>query len=80
MFCAHSAAPTARCSRCGVVSWRVHGRYARPLADAPVGGASAVIELVAHRRGSARSREKGQWAGRAGLSGAVTRADWRGRR
>ncbi|MBX9399379.1 transposase family protein [Streptomyces sp. TRM72054] len=30
--------PSARCPRCGVVSWRVHGRYARRLADAPVGG------------------------------------------
>ncbi|MET8954763.1 ISL3 family transposase [Streptomyces sp. NPDC004533] len=48
-FCAHSAVPTARCPRCGVVSWRVHGRYARRLADAPVGGAPAVIELVVRR-------------------------------
>ncbi|MET7694363.1 transposase family protein [Streptomyces sp. NPDC005483] len=48
-FCAHSAVPTARCPRCGVVSWRVHGRYARRLADAPVGGAPAVVELVVRR-------------------------------
>ncbi|MFE0658796.1 transposase family protein [Streptomyces sp. NPDC058876] len=48
-FCAHSAGPTARCPRCGVVSWRVHGRYARRLADAPLGGASTVVELVVRR-------------------------------
>ncbi|MFG2732569.1 ISL3 family transposase [Streptomyces canus] len=40
---------TARCPRCGVVSWRVHGRYARRLADAPVGGAPAVVELMVRR-------------------------------
>ncbi|WP_311736748.1 transposase family protein [Streptomyces sp. TLI_185] len=48
-FCAHSAVPTARCARCGVVSWRVHGRYTRRLADAPVGGAPAVVELMVRR-------------------------------
>ncbi|MFC9642532.1 transposase family protein [Streptomyces mirabilis] len=48
-FCAHSAVPTARCPRCRVVSWRVHGRYARRLADAPVGGAPAVVELMVRR-------------------------------
>lgn len=48
-FCAHAMAPSARCPRCGVVSWRVHGRYVRRLADAPVGGAPAVIELVVRR-------------------------------
>ncbi|MFJ9968531.1 ISL3 family transposase [Streptomyces avermitilis] len=42
-------APSARCPRCAVVSWRVHGRYARRLADAPVGGAPALIELVVRR-------------------------------
>ncbi|WNZ07350.1 ISL3 family transposase [Streptomyces sp. 11x1] len=36
-------------ARCGVASWRVHGRYARRLADAPVGGAPAVIELMVRR-------------------------------
>ncbi|MFB7444251.1 transposase family protein [Streptomyces mirabilis] len=41
--------PTARCPRCRVVSWRVHGRYARRLADAPVGGAPAVVELMVRR-------------------------------
>ncbi|MER5227784.1 ISL3 family transposase [Streptomyces flaveus] len=41
--------PTARCPRCGVVSWRVHGRYARRLADAPVGGAPVVVELMVRR-------------------------------
>ncbi|WP_391858765.1 transposase family protein [Streptomyces rhizosphaerihabitans] len=44
-LCAHSAVPTARCPGCGVVSGRVHGRYMRRLADAPVGGAVAVIEF-----------------------------------
>ncbi|WP_280923698.1 ISL3 family transposase [Streptomyces roseochromogenus] len=48
-FCAHAAGPTARCPRCGVVSWRVHGRYARRLADAPLGGASTMVELVVRR-------------------------------
>ncbi|MET8413768.1 transposase family protein [Streptomyces sp. NPDC005195] len=48
-FCAHSAIPTARCPGCGVVSWRVHGRYARQFADAPVGGTLVVIELVVRR-------------------------------
>ncbi|MFD0448461.1 transposase family protein [Streptomyces indonesiensis] len=37
------------CPRCGVVSWRVHGRYARRLADAPFGGVPAVTELVVRR-------------------------------
>ncbi|MFF0000741.1 transposase family protein [Streptomyces avermitilis] len=46
---AHSAVPGARCPRCGVVSWRVHGRYTRRLAGAPVGGAPAVVELVVRR-------------------------------
>ncbi|WP_327435368.1 transposase family protein [Streptomyces sp. NBC_01236] len=41
--------PTARCPICGVVSWRVHGRYVRQLADAPVSGAPLVIELVVRR-------------------------------
>lgn len=30
-------------------SWRVHGRYIRRLADAPLGGASVVIELAVRR-------------------------------
>ncbi|MFF4121038.1 transposase family protein [Streptomyces sp. NPDC001714] len=37
------------CPRCRVVSWRAHGRYARRLADAPVGGAPAMIALVMRR-------------------------------
>ncbi|MFF4963104.1 transposase family protein [Streptomyces sp. NPDC001222] len=41
--------PTARCPTCGVVSWRVHGRYTRRLADVPLGGALAVIELMVRR-------------------------------
>ncbi|WP_408056207.1 transposase family protein [Streptomyces ureilyticus] len=48
-FCAHSAVPTARCPRCGLVSWRVHGRYARPARSRAVGGAPAVVELVLRR-------------------------------
>lgn len=48
-FRAHSAVPTARCPRCGVLSRRVHGRYPRRLADAPVGRAPAVVELMVRR-------------------------------
>ncbi|MGW9497356.1 hypothetical protein ACWG5P_23670 [Streptomyces prasinus] len=31
------------------MSWRVHGQYARRLADAPVGGDLALAELVVRR-------------------------------
>ncbi|MFD4956808.1 ISL3 family transposase [Streptomyces sp. NPDC058451] len=39
----------ADCPHCGSASGRVHGRYMRRLADAPVGGASVVIELLVRR-------------------------------
>jgi transposase len=39
----------ADCPHCGSASGRVHGRYLRRLADAAVGGASVVIELVVRR-------------------------------
>jgi len=39
----------ARCTGCGMPSWRVHGRYIRRLADAPLGGAFVVIELMVRR-------------------------------
>ncbi|MFI9781851.1 ISL3 family transposase [Streptomyces sp. NPDC051956] len=38
-----------RCTGCGMPSWRVHGRYIRRLSDAPLGGASVVIELKVRR-------------------------------
>ncbi|MFF1738171.1 transposase family protein, partial [Streptomyces sp. NPDC058247] len=39
----------ARCSACMMPSWRVHGRYRRRQADAPIGGFPAVIELMVRR-------------------------------
>ncbi|MFH8837272.1 ISL3 family transposase [Streptomyces sp. NPDC017868] len=39
----------ARCPACMMPSWRVHGRYLRRLADAPVGGAPVAIELTVRR-------------------------------
>jgi hypothetical protein len=39
----------AECPHCGSASGRVHGRYMRRLADAAVGGASVVIELLVRR-------------------------------
>ncbi|MFI2207416.1 ISL3 family transposase [Streptomyces sp. NPDC020192] len=39
----------ANCPRCGSASDRVHGRYMRRLADAAVGGASVMIELLMRR-------------------------------
>lgn len=38
-----------RCPRCAMPSWRVHGRYGRRLADAPVGITPVVIEFVVRR-------------------------------
>ncbi|WP_208835600.1 transposase family protein [Streptomyces alboniger] len=43
------AALPARCPSCAMPSWRVHGRYVRHLADAPIGGAPVFIEVVARR-------------------------------
>ncbi|MFI9311061.1 ISL3 family transposase [Streptomyces triculaminicus] len=37
------------CPRCGTASRRVHGRYVRRLADAPVGGCPVVIEMLVRR-------------------------------
>ncbi|WP_405737406.1 transposase family protein [Streptomyces sp. NBC_01537] len=37
-FRARSCSGSARCPGCGIPSWRVHGRYVRRLADAPLGG------------------------------------------
>ncbi|MFG2880698.1 ISL3 family transposase [Streptomyces sp. NPDC048337] len=42
-------ADTARCPRCSSLSWRVHGRYERRLADAAVGTTPVVIRLVVRR-------------------------------
>ncbi|MFE0646299.1 ISL3 family transposase [Streptomyces sp. NPDC058877] len=39
----------AECPHCGSASGRVHGRYLRRLADAAVGGAGVVIELLVRR-------------------------------
>ena len=39
----------ARCPSCAMPSWRVHGRYVRHLADAPIGGAPVFIEVVVRR-------------------------------
>ncbi|MFE0650962.1 transposase family protein [Streptomyces sp. NPDC059534] len=39
----------AECPHCGSTSGRVHGRYIRRLADAAVGGARVVIELLVRR-------------------------------
>ncbi len=39
----------ADCPHCGSASGRVHGRYMRRLADAAVGGAGVVIELLVRR-------------------------------
>ncbi|MER6960343.1 transposase family protein [Streptomyces sp. NPDC000618] len=36
----------ARCPGCGMPSWRVHGRYSRRMADAPLGLAPVVIEFL----------------------------------
>lgn len=46
--CAASSAG-ADCPHCGSASGRVHGWYMRRLADAAVGGASVVIELLVRR-------------------------------
>ncbi|MFD7342049.1 ISL3 family transposase [Streptomyces violascens] len=48
-FRTRSRAVSARCPHCRMPSERVHGRYVRRLADAPVGGASTVIELSVRR-------------------------------
>ncbi|MGY4920847.1 transposase family protein, partial [Streptomyces sp. 900116325] len=58
----------ARCPSCAMPSWRVHGRYVRHLADAPIGGAPVFIEVVVRRlqvsqcrlpRGDVRGADRG---------------------
>jgi transposase len=43
------AAAEAACPRCGMLSGRVHSRYARRLRDVPAGGRDVVIWLAARR-------------------------------
>ncbi|MFI9296672.1 transposase family protein [Streptomyces gardneri] len=38
-----------RCPRCGSLSWRVHGRYERNLADTAAGTAPVVRRLMVRR-------------------------------
>lgn len=44
-----SRTASARCTRCGKRSVRVHGRYERRLADAPLGEQPVVITLLVRR-------------------------------
>ncbi|MER7112766.1 ISL3 family transposase [Streptomyces sp. NPDC000229] len=46
---ARSRTPSAQCPRCGESSGRVHGRYERRLADAPLGGLPVMIVLLIRR-------------------------------
>jgi transposase len=46
---ARARAEAAPCPACGAASARVHGRYARRLADAAVGGRRVVIRLTVRR-------------------------------
>ena len=46
---AHSGTDEAACQRCGQFSARVHSRYRRRLADAPVGGHPVVLWLGVRR-------------------------------
>ncbi|MFF5924258.1 ISL3 family transposase [Streptomyces flavochromogenes] len=46
---ARSRRRTARCSRCGKYSGRIHGRYERRVGDAPLGGLPVVIVLLVRR-------------------------------
>ncbi|MGP3690714.1 transposase family protein [Streptomyces sp. IBSNAI002] len=48
-FRARARADAVRCPRCRSLSWRVHGRYERRLADAAVGTAPVVIRLTVRR-------------------------------
>nr|WP_245234781.1 ISL3 family transposase [Streptomyces flavochromogenes] len=49
MLRARSRRRTARCSRCGKYSGRIHGRYERRVGDAPLGGLPVVIVLLVRR-------------------------------
>jgi transposase len=46
---AHAAAARADCPRCGIAAARVHSRYGRRVADAPISGVPVVIELGVRR-------------------------------
>lgn len=48
-FSARARADAVRCPHCKSLSWRVHGRYERRLADAAVGTTPVVIRLVVRR-------------------------------
>ncbi|MFF2792627.1 transposase family protein [Streptomyces sp. NPDC058049] len=48
-FHTRAQADAARCPRCSSLSWRVHGRYERCLADAAVGTTPMMIRLVVRR-------------------------------
>ncbi|MER6032211.1 transposase family protein [Streptomyces sp. NPDC001851] len=47
--CAGARSAGSDCPHCGSASVRVHSRYTRRLADAAVGGARVVIELLVRR-------------------------------
>ncbi|MGW1617264.1 transposase family protein [Streptomyces sp. NPDC002285] len=49
MLRTHSRLSSARCPRRGQSSGRVHGRYERRLADAPLGGLPVAIVLLIRR-------------------------------
>ena len=46
---ATAAGTPARCPRCATAATRVHSRYRRRVADAPIGGVPVVIELGVRR-------------------------------
>ena len=46
---AHAAGARADCPRCGIAAARVHSRYGRRVADAPISGVPVVIELGVRR-------------------------------
>ncbi|WP_331751793.1 transposase family protein (plasmid) [Streptomyces globisporus] len=48
-FRTRARADSARCPRCMSLSWRVHGRYERRLADAAVGTTPTVVRLTVRR-------------------------------
>ena len=49
VIAAHAAGERADCPRCGVAAARVHSRYGRRVADAPISGVPVVIELGVRR-------------------------------
>ncbi|MFJ7961588.1 ISL3 family transposase [Streptomyces sp. NPDC096319] len=48
-FRTRARAESVRCPRCRSLSWRVHGRYERRLADAAVGTTPVVVQLIVRR-------------------------------